>query len=178
MVRTQRSEETMSVGAIVAIVVVRVTPAVVAPVASRRAAHRSAERRNFGPEYDRLAQEVGPRKANAEFDRRQHRVDALDLKPLSAERRNLYTAQWAAAQETFIENPVESVRTASGLVTAVAADRGYEVTNPDQLMTDLSVHYGKHLDGYRNAEALTARADTGATEQLRRALLSYRALFD
>jgi hypothetical protein len=168
----------MSVGAIVAIVVVLVILAVIAALASRMFARRSAERRSYGPEYDRLAEEVGPRKANAEFDKRRQHVDGLGIKPLTEERRTLYSNQWVAAQETFIDNPVESVRTASGLVTAVAADRGYKVTDPGQLQSDLSVHYGSRLDGYRSALAITERADNGATEQLRQALLEYRALFN
>jgi hypothetical protein len=168
----------MSVGAIVAIVVVLVILAVLAALASRMFARRSAERRSYGPEYDRLAEEVGPRKANAEFDKRRQHVDGLGLKPLTDERRALYSSQWALAQETFIDNPVESVRTASGLVTAVAADRGYKVTDPGELQSDLSVYYGGRLDGYRSALAITERADSGATEQLRQALLDYRALFN
>jgi hypothetical protein len=168
----------MSVGAIVAIVVVLVILAVLAALASRMFARRSAERRSYGPEYDRLADEVGPRKASAEFDKRRQHVDSLGIKPLTDERRTLYSSQWAVAQETFIDNPVESVRTASGLVTAVAADRGYKVTDPGELQSDLSVHYGSRLDGYRSALAVTERADSGATEQLRQALLDYRALFN
>jgi hypothetical protein len=167
----------MSVGAIVAIVVVLVILAVVAALASRMFARRSAVRRNYGPEYDRLAEAEGPRKANAEFDRRQQRVDGLGIKPLSSERRTLYANQWTVAQEAFIDSPVESVRTAGALVTAVAADRGYEVTDPAQLESDLSVHYGNRLDGYRSALRLTERADNGATEQLRQALLDYRTMF-
>ena len=168
----------MSVGAIVAIVVVLVILAVIAALASRMSARRSAERRSYGPEYDRLAEEVGPRKANAEFDKRRQHVDSLGIKPLTEERRALYSSQWAAAQETFIDSPVESVRSASGLVTAVAADRGYKVTDPGELQSDLSVHYGSRIDGYRSALAVTERADSGATEQLRQALLEYRALFN
>jgi hypothetical protein len=171
-------EETMSVGAIVAIVVVLVILAVIAALASRMFARRSAERRSYGPEYDRLAEEVGPRKANAEFDKRRQHVDGLGIKPLTEERRTLYSNQWEAAQETFVDSPVEAVRTASGLVTAVAADRGYKVTDPAQLQSDLSVHYGGRLDGYRSALAITERADNGATEQLRQALLEYRGLFN
>ena len=168
----------MSVGAIVAIVVVLVILAVIAALASRMFARRSAERRSYGPEYDRLAEEVGPRKANAEFDKRRQHVESLGIRPLTEERRTLYSNQWVAAQETFIDNPVEAVRSASGLVTAVAADRGYKVTDPAQLQSDLSVHYGGRLDGYRSALAITERAEGGATEQLRQALLEYRALFN
>ena len=167
----------MSVGAIVAIVVVLVILAVVAALVSRRRAHRSAERRNYGPEYDRLVEKEGTSKANAEFDRRHQRVDGLGIKPLSSERRTLYANQWTVAQEAFIDSPAESVRTAGALITAVAADRGYEVTDPARLESDLSVHYGNRLDGYRSALRLTERADNGATEQLRQALLDYRMMF-
>ena len=167
----------MSVGAIVAIIVVVLIIAVAFAVVSRRT-RRSAERRNLGPEYSRLADEVGTRQANAEYDKRRRRVDGLGIKPLSAERRTLYSGQWVAAQETFIDNPAESVRTAAGLVTAVAADRGYEVADNAQLLTDLSVSHGNQLDGYRSALTATGKAGNTATEELRQALLDYRAMFN
>lgn len=166
----------MSVGAIIAIVVILV---VIAAVAAWVVMRRSSERRNLGPEYSRLVDEMGTRRANAEYDKRRRRVDGLGLKPLSDERRALYASQWVVAQETFIDNPAAAVRTAGALVTAVAADRGYEVTDSRQLLTDLSVNYGSQLDGYRNALALTNRAAANTpTEQLRQALLEYRAMFD
>jgi hypothetical protein len=166
----------VSVGVIIAIVVILV---VIAAVAAWMAMRRSSERRNLGPEYSRLVDEMGARRANAEYDKRRRRVDGLGIKPLSDERRTLYASQWVVAQETFIDNPAEAVRTAGALVTAVAADRGYEVADSQQLLTDLSVNYGSHLDGYRNALTLTNRAAANtATEQLRQALLDYRAMFD
>jgi hypothetical protein len=166
----------VSVGAIIAIVVILV---VIAAVAAWMAMRRSSERRDLGPEYSRLVDEMGARRANAEYDKRRRRVDGLGIKPLSDERRTLYSNQWVVAQETFIDNPAEAVRTAGALVTAVAADRGYEVADSRQFLTDLSVNYGPQLDGYRNALALTNRAAANtATEQLRQALLDYRAMFD
>jgi len=167
----------VSVGVIIAIVVVLVVLAVVAAVASRLAARRSAERRSLGPEYNRMVDEVGAKKANAEYDKRRRRVEGLGITPLSQERRTLYGTQWVAAQEMFIDNPAESVRSASALVTAVAADRGYEVAASGQLLTDLSVDYGPQLDGYRDSLALTNGAGTIATERLRQALLDIRAMF-
>ncbi len=133
--------------------------------------------RRLGPEYTRLANEVGTRKANAEFDKRQRRVEGLGIRPLSQERRDQYEPQWLAVQETFIDNPATSVRNAASLISAVAADRGYEVADAEQFRRDLSVHYGTHLDGYRNALGVTQHADTARTEELRQALLDYRALF-
>jgi hypothetical protein len=163
----------VSVGAIIAIVVVVVIVIAALAIYMTR---RSAERRSLGPEYNRLVDEVGTRKANAEYDKRRRRVDGLGIKPLSDERRSLYGTQWVAAQEMFIDNPNESVRSAAALVTAVAADRGYEVADSDQLLTDLSVNYGPQLEGYRGALALTDGTGT-ATEKLRQALLDYRSMF-
>jgi hypothetical protein len=174
---TRASEVTVSVGVIIAIVVVLVVLAVIAAVASRMAARRSAERRSLGPEYNRMVDEVGAKKANAEYDKRRRRVEGLGIKPLSEERRTLYGTQWVTAQEMFIDNPNESVRSASALVTAVAADRGYEVADSGQLVTDLSVDYGPQLDGYRDSLALTSGTGNIATEKLRQALLDFRAMF-
>jgi hypothetical protein len=162
---------------IIVLIVVLVIIAAVAAVASTRIRRNAAERKLLGPEYDRLADEVGPRKANEEFDKRRQRVDGLGVTTLSDERRTAYVGQWDAAQEQFIDSPAQAVNAAGALITAVAADRGYEVTDHDQLLTDLSVYHGRYLDGYRNARQTTARAGEATTEALRRALLGYRGLF-
>jgi hypothetical protein len=167
----------MSAGVIILIVVILVIVAVGAAVASTRMRRRAAERSLVGPEYDRLADEMGPRRAKAEIEKRRRRVDELGIRPLSAERRSAYVGQWEAAQEQFIDSPARAVSAAGALITAVAVDRGYEVTDHDQLMTDLSVFHGRHLDGYRTARGATARAEQATTEALRRAMLSYRGLF-
>lgn len=141
-------------------------------------ARQSSQRRLYGPEYDQLAREVGPRQARAEFAKRQRRVAGLDIKRLSAEQRAAYEARWEGAQEQFIDNPRQATQTAAGLVTAVAAEVGYPVDNRDQLLADLSVNHGTHLDGYRNAVRTTDQASDGSTEEFRQALLGYRALFN
>jgi hypothetical protein len=167
----------MLTGIIIAIVVVVVLLAVATVAASKRSRHAAAVRNDYGPEYDRLTEEVGPRKANAEFDKRRQRVDSLHIKPLTEERRTAYTSQWEAAQEQFVDQPAQAVNTAGSLVTAVAVDRGYQATDHDQLLTDLSVHHGRYLDGYRHARQIAERADQASTEEQRQALLDYRGLF-
>lgn len=166
----------MSTGIIILIVVV-VLLVVAAIAASSLTRRKAAERNNYGPEYDRLAEEVGPRKASAEFAKRRQRVDSLHLKPLSEERRTGYASQWEAAQEEFVDQPAQAVRTAGSLVTAVAGDRGYEAGNHDQFLTDLSVHHGRYLDGYRHARQVTEQAGQASTEDQRQALLDYRGIF-
>jgi hypothetical protein len=167
----------VSAGTIIVIVVVLALVAAAAAIASMLLRRRAAERTVFGAEYDRLAGEVGPRKAQAEFAKRRQRVDGLGLRPLSDERRAAYASQWDVAQEQFVDSPAQSVRAAAAMIAAVTADRGYDVTNHERLLTDLSVYHGRHLDGYRQARTTAARTGQASTEALRRALISYRALF-
>jgi len=167
----------VSAGTIIVIVVILVLVAAAAAVASMLLLRRTAERTMRGAEYDRLAREVGPRKAQAEFAKRRQRVDGLGLQSLSDERRAAYTSQWNVAQEQFIDSPAQSVRAAAAMTAAVTADRGYDVTDHERLLTDLSVYHGRYLDGYRRAHKVASRAGQATTEELRQALLGYRVLF-
>jgi hypothetical protein len=162
----------------VTIVLIIVLVLVVIVVGGALFARQTSRRRQFGPEYDQLAREVGPGRARAEFAKRQKRVDGLNVKSLSPEQRAAYEAQWESAQEQFIDNPRQAARTAGDLVTAVAAEVGYPVDDREQLLADLSVRHGRYLDGYRTACRTTDQAQDGATEDFRRALLDYRALFN
>jgi hypothetical protein len=157
------------------VIIVIVVIAVALAVALMR--RRTALREGSGPEYDRLKSEMGPRRAKAEFGKRRQHVAGLEIKSLSDERRSAYESQWTAAQEQFIESPLGATRSAASLVTAVAAERGYPVDNDSQLLTDLSVYHGRPLDGYREARTLTKQGEVAETEQLRQAVLEYRAMF-
>jgi hypothetical protein len=159
-------------------IVIIVIVLVVIAVGGALIARQTSQRRQFGPEYDQLVQEVGLREARAEFAKRQKRVAGLDLKPLSPEQRAAYETRWEAAQEQFIDNPQRATQTAAGLVTAVAAEAGYPIDDQDQLLADLSVKHGRYLDGYRGAVRTTAAAGNVSTEDYRKALLDYRALFN
>lgn len=167
----------MSAATIIVIVVVLVILAVAAAAASMRINRRRIEHHNYGPEYDRLVREVGPRKADAEFARRRQRVDGLGIRSLSDERRTAFSRQWDAAQEQFIDSPAQSVDAADSLVKAVAAERGYQTADDGQFLADLSVYHGRHLDGYRGARQTAGRTGQVTTEGRRRALLAYRTLF-
>jgi hypothetical protein len=162
----------------VTIVLIIVLVLVVIVVGGALYARQTAQKRQFGPEYDQLESEVGPRRAKAEFAKRQKRVDGLDLKTLSPEQRAAYEARWEAAQELFIDSPQQATRTAAELVTAVAAEIGYPIDSQEQLLADLSVRHGRYLQGYRTARRTTDQAAQGSTEEFRQALLDYRALFN
>jgi hypothetical protein len=162
----------------VTIVIIIVLVCVVIAMGGALIARQTSQRRQFGPEYDQVVQEVGPRRARAEFAKRQRRVAELGIKPLSPEQRAAYAARLEAAQERFIDNPRQSAQAAADLVTAVAAEVGYPVDDREQLLTDLSVSHGKYLVGYRQALGTTEQAENASTEDFRRALLDYRALFN
>jgi hypothetical protein len=171
------SEVNMPVGAVIAVVIVFILVAAAAAVAATVLLRMGRLRHQFGPEYNRLVREVGVRRAQAELADRRRRVAGLGLRPLSAEQRARYSGEWTAAQERFVDSPSQSVEAASQLVSAVATDRGYQAGDETQLIKDLSVHHARRLDGYRRAREATDQAGSAQTEELRQALLGYRALF-
>jgi hypothetical protein len=171
----------MSTGAVIAIVVVVIALviAVVAVVAMEMRSRRLREQ--FGPEYDRLVTQLGSRrKAEAELAARQRRVAKLDIRPLTREETARYLGEWNAIQERFVDAPAQSVAQASTLVAAVMKLRGYPAEDQNEAMEALSVEHGPTLGRYREARLTSERARTGSasTDDLRNAMLQYRALFD
>jgi len=169
----------MSTGTIVIIIVaIVVVVAIVAGVAYD--ARRRRLRQRFGPEYDRLVEETGSRtKAEAELTGRQRRVAGLDIRPLDAAARARYAENWAAVQERFVDTPQDAVLAAQRLVMTVMRERGYPTDKTDQVIADLSVEHARVLDHYRAASGISQRAGDAAasTEDLRQAMIHYRALF-
>lgn len=168
----------MSTGAIIAIIVVILIAAALLvglSVVNRRRRLRD----RFGPEYDRAVSEHGRREAEAELAERERRVRHLDIKPLSPTARAQYASEWTAVQEQFVDAPQSAVTGAQTLVTAVMKDRGYPTEAFDQTVADLSVEHAATLDHYRAAHDISQRAGSGAasTEELRQAMIHYRALF-
>ena len=168
----------MSTGTIVIIIVaIIVVAAIVAGVMYQR---RRRLQERFGPEYDRLVEETGSKtKAEAELASRQRRVAGLDIRPLDPAARARYAENWAAVQEQFVDSPQEAVMAAQRLVMTVMQERGYP-TEGDQVIADLSVDHASVLDHYRAAYEISQRAadNAASTEDLRQAMIHYRALFD
>jgi hypothetical protein len=142
-------------------------------------ARRAQLRRRFGPEYDRLVQEQGSRMAaERELRERQRRHAELTIQPLSDEARTRCTTAWEHIQARFIDTPAEAVGEADGLVTQVMAERGYPADGFENQAAQLSVEHGQTIGHYRDAHDVYLRNERGeaTTEQLRQALVHYRAL--
>jgi hypothetical protein len=144
------------------------------------AQRRRRLRRRFGPEYDRVVNQRGSRlRAEAELTQRVRRVRRLDIRPLTDEARARYSVQWAGLQEEFVDRPKDAVSASRVLVTAVMKERGYPTADRDQVLADLSVDHSGTLEHYRAAEQLSqsGAAGSASTEDLRQAMIHYRALF-
>jgi len=166
----------MSTGAIIGIIIV-VIVVVAAIVVASGELRRARMRRQFGPEYDRLAQELGSKKkADAELTARQRRVEALNIHELSPDQQASYSGDWTVVQERFVDAPAEAVSAAGTLIWEVMRDRGYPADDRNASMEALTVYHARSLDGYRQTAEL--RTETATTEELREAMIRYRALFE
>ncbi len=162
------------------VLIIVVALVLVAVVFGVRAMRRRRLRRTFGPEYDRLVSDTGSRaEAERELLERTKRHAQLELKPLSAESRAKYSAAWEEIQIRFVDSPKEAVETADTLVTRLITERGYPTGDYDERLANLSVEHAATLEHYRSAHDISARSknDETGTEDLRQALVHYRALF-
>lgn len=136
----------------------------------------------FGPEYERAVDELGSEtRADRELLAREHRVRALDLRPLGERERRRFTTDWNYVESSFFEDPAGAVQRADGLIKTVMAARGYEQEHFEQRVADLSVEHASVVQHYRAARALaTANVQRGTrpdVDELRQAIVHYRALF-
>jgi len=135
----------------------------------------------FAPEYEQEVREHGSRHpAEAELSRRAKRVDKLPLRPIPPVERTRYAELWNQQQARFVDDPPGAVGAADHLVEEVMEKRGYPVGDFDQRAADISVDHPRVVENYRTAHDIANRADRGSvqTEDLRRAMICYRALFD
>jgi hypothetical protein len=174
----QRAMDPKVLIAIVAVVVLLVIAAVVW-YTRRNSSARLKEK--FGPEYDRVVRQQGdPRLAENVLVERERRVSALKLRELPSAERDRYLHQWTFVQKQFVDDPRGAVNEADRLVTDVMNSRGYPMSEFDRRAEDISVHYPETVGNYRTAHDIVLRHAKGqsTTEDLRRAMVHFRSLFD
>jgi FtsZ-interacting cell division protein ZipA len=168
----------MSTTGLIVTIVVIVAVLVIAYLAWRMMRRRNLQHR-FGPEYDRTVAEQ-PNRAAAEHElrAREQRHAELDLRDLSPQDQQRYVAEWQQIQASFVDDPRSSMQAADELITDVMRARGYPTGDFEERVDTLSVEHARTLDHYRNAHEIAGANDRGeaSTEQLRQALVHYRAL--
>lgn len=169
-------------GVVIGLIIVVVILIVVVVLLLSQRARTNRLRGRFGPEYDRTTQEANsPREAEDALRDRERRHATLELRALTVAERDRYATEWARVQEEFVDAPANAVADADRLVTGLMSDRGYPTEAYDQQIADLSVEHANVLDHYRRGHAIGSRAaghDDVPTEDLRQAMIDYRALFD
>lgn len=138
-------------------------------------------REHFGPEYDRvLGQEKSVRRTEGVLEFREKAREAFRIRPLSRTDQTAYAERWNAVQRKFVDAPAESVLQADQLVSEVMEARGYPIANFEQRVEIVSVDHPVVVQNYRAAHDIAQRQSAGqiATEDLRKAMVHYRSLFD
>ena len=148
----------------IVVAVVIVAALVVAGLMWSRRRRSDQLKSSFGREYDRAVEDKGDQsKAEAELLERQKRVEKLDIRQLDPEERGRFVERWKEVQARFVDDPPRAVAFADALLGDVMKSRGYPVSDFDQRAGDISV---RHERGQ------------ASTEDLRQAMIHYRALFD
>ena len=168
---------TLEIAAVVAVVIIVVIAA--ALFIRRQRSQRLKSR--FGPEYGRAVDESGgAREAEAQLQARTARVKKYRLQPLAAEDKTRFAAAWRGIQAGFVDDPRDATASADELLGQVMSARGYPDGDFDQRLEDLSVDHAQTVQNYRAAHDVALKHARGeaSTEDLRKAMIDYRALVD
>ena len=135
----------------------------------------------FGPEYEHALKDTGDkRKAEAELAEREKRVEKLSIRSLEPAQRDRFMGEWHQVQAEFVDDPENAIRDADILIQDVMSTRGYPVQNFEQAASDISVDHPSVVQHFRTAHDIALRHSRGEgdTEDLRNAMINYRALFE
>jgi hypothetical protein len=175
----------MNTGVVVAIIVAAVVIVIAIVVwAIVRSRQRAQLRDRFGPEYERAVGDADNRKerraVEADLTDRAERRDQLDIRDLSDEARSRYSQGWQQVQAQFVDQPGAAVQAADALVGNVMRDRGYPVEGFEDQADLISVDHPDLVQNYRTAHDIAERngLNEAGTEDLRKAFLHYRSLFE
>jgi hypothetical protein len=171
----------MSTTLMVIIIVAAVVVVALVALALRARIRRRHLRERFGPECERTVQaEHSRRAAERDLSAGEQRHEDLEIRPLPSTVRSRYARDWNSVQEHFVDGPDRAVGEADQLVTTLMGERGYPTEGYEQQKRDLSVEHAETLQHYRIAHEINRRAGdrNTSTEELRSAMVHYRALFD
>lgn len=138
-------------------------------------------RERFGPEYDRVVKKEGQvSRAEGVLELRAKHRAKFELMFLSSAARSDFIERWRSVQSQFVDDPKASVMRADHLVSEVMLARGYPMADFDQRAADISVDHPVVVENYRAAHDIALRHSRGqaSTEDLRKAMVHYRSLFD
>jgi len=165
------------------IIVLAVTIVVIAAVAlwAWRRQRIDNLRRKFGPEYSHAIEQYGSEaRAQEALSQRARRMEKFHARGLPREDHDRFLERWNLVQANFVDDPPASIEQADTLVNQLMQARGYPMGDFDKRAEDISVDHPQVVQNYRAAHVIAERQTRGqaVTEDLRQALVHYRALFD
>lgn len=165
---------------VVALIVIGVVAGLLIIWAIVRQRRMANLKKRYGPEYDRIVLESGPRKAEATLLEREKRVEKFHIRALPVDERERFITDWRNVQSRFVDDPKDAVSQADQLVERLMHARGYPMTDFEQRAADISVTHPQVVSNYRAAHQIALRHQLGqaTTEDLRQAMIYYRSLFD
>jgi hypothetical protein len=164
--------------AVLLIAVIAIVAVAVLVVLRRRSAKLRAR---FGPEYDRAVAETGNRfKTEARLESVEKRVKNYSLTTISAVDRDRIQQAWRKIQATFVDDPARSLSEADQLLGPLMLARGYPPSDFENRAAEISVDHATVVEHYRAGHDIAVRhaQRQATTEDLRKGMIYYRALFD
>ena len=169
--------EWIVIAAVAAVALILVV-AIASAISRRRRRGHLQER--FGPEYDRTVSAEGRKEAERRLSTVEKEHDELELKPLTPGARERYLEEWRQTEARFVNDPEDAARSADRIVVRVLEDRGYPT---DLDIEDKTAHVAADhpdvVERYRHGHEMLASDDGDhETENLRKAMIDFRAVFD
>jgi hypothetical protein len=163
---------------VIVVVVVAAIAALVFFYVRRR--RRQRARQEFGPEYERVAQERGSeREVERELRERREEVESR-IQPLSDESRRRYEQEWEGVEKTFVDNPALALDQADRVVADILAERNFPTETRQEAAEAVGVTHSDVVEDFRDAQRTHAEATRsgGDLEEMRQAIQKYRSVYE
>jgi hypothetical protein len=110
----------------------------------------------------------------------QTQLVSYSLTTVSAADRDRFQQSWRKIQATFVDDPARALSEADQLLGAVMLARGYPASDFENRAAEISVDHATVVENYRAGHdiAVLHSQRQATTEDLRKGMLHYRALFD
>lgn len=185
----------MSTSLIITIIVVAVVVIAIIAVAAfvlRRRKQQQEERqrearREFGPEYERAAEEHGSeRKAEKELRERREKVEQ-EIRSLPEESRERLDERWQNVEKTFVDDPERALDGADAVVADILKERNFPADSREEENRNVGVTYPGIVEDFREArrvhEEATGRGGGDSDresdlEHMRQAIQKYRSVYE
>lgn len=175
---------TLLVTLLVAAAVLVVALVIFLAVRRRRRRRLEMAREEYGPEYQRLAEERGSEeRAEKELRERRKKVEE-EVRPLPDESRERYDEEWRTrVEQPFVNDPASSLDEADRIIERVLVERKFPANSREEAGEGVGVLHPQVADQFREAQKIhresTSREGSGADlEQMRRAIQGYRSVYD